>query len=63
MYRHIKRIKVTKDPMEVNRLFEEDWALLSVLETNDHEFLFLMGWCDWSKEEKQKRVLGPIEPA
>jgi len=50
-YGHVVKIEVTKVTALVNELLGKEWVLLRVLETNEHEFIFLMGLCDYPRSE------------
>ena len=47
----VRKIEVTTDKDKVNELLNEDWLLLSAIETATHEFIFLVGLYDYSSEE------------
>jgi len=50
-YGHVVKIETTKDEIRVNELLDKEWVILRVLENNDHEFIFLMGLCDYPRSE------------
>lgn len=50
-YGHVVKIETTKDTMHVNELLDKEWVILRVLEDNNHEFIFLMGLCDYPRSE------------
>lgn len=50
-YGHVVKLEITKDKNVVNELLQKEWVLLRVLETNNHEFVFLMGLCDYPRSE------------
>lgn len=50
-YGHVVKIEATKDTARANELLSDEWVLLRVLETNEHEFVFLMGLCDYPRSE------------
>ena len=50
-YGHVLKIEITKDTNRVNELLDNEWVILRVLEDNAHEFIFLMGLCDYPRSE------------
>ena len=56
---HVTKIEVTKNKETTNELLKAGWALLRIMETSDHEFVFLLALCDRPVTE----LLGDGSPA